>query len=280
MDIWKKYRMEAVFKNKHAWICRMLYGGCLLFYLAYPHTSLFVLGSAAAYLTVLQPAVSYWLMRTHKGRAVPLYLTLLPAGLFLTYAVLLRQHDNSNYGYSILFALGAVICLLTQPKGRHRTAALCLAVLLLLASAGGLARYLWERTLPELGGHFLFALRDCRLVGKSVYADRLTRMQYGDAPFAWMLHRLGVVPTIGILLLYLWALVRFGRRSAAAAVLAGTIGVQLALALCYSFLPQAAPLCIYLRVMIPFVTWGKGAPAMCLALWPLSRPEKERACID
>ena len=62
--------------------------------------------------------------------------------------------------------------------------------------------------------------------------------------------------------------------------LAGTIGVQLALALCYSFLPQAAPLCIYLRVMIPFVTWGKGAPVMCLALWPLSRPEKERACMD
>lgn len=241
----------------------LLFITVLLLYIVYPYTVYSHIGSVPAYFTILQPTLSYSFLSSRKKQGGSVLLTLFPSALFLLYAYATPSHYNSNFGYSILFSVGLLFVLHTIPKSKYKTLAYVLTIALLLTAIVCFGLLLKDPSVKAWADTKLYDFSMCRLIGSSPYTVHLDKLNYGDAPFACLLHKLGYLPTITIIILYTVLLVLLSRRSTVGKLFSLIIGIQLFLSLLYSISPHAAALCWYLRVMVPGITPGLKSCLLC-----------------
>ncbi len=241
----------------------LLFITVLFLYIVYPYTVYSHIGSVPAYFTILQPSLTYSFLSSRKRQGYSIVLALFPSVLFLLYAYATPSHYNSNFGYSILFSVGLLFVLHTIPKNKYKTLTYVLTIALLITAILGFVWSLKELSLQAWTNEQLYDFSTCRLIGSSPHAVHLDKLNYGDAPFACLLHKLGYLPTITIIILYTVLLVLLSRRSTVGKLFSFIIGIQLILSLLYSVSTHAAVLCLYLRVMVPGITPGLKSCMLC-----------------
>lgn len=205
--------------------------------------------------SILFPLVIYRLVQ-NKRVCYASIVILLPVIVLLTYGIkFYNAKNNFIFGCAVFFALAALIAVWSLRQFNNALFKITNFVFLICLFIFSI--YIFQQIEFKKVVSPFWNFESCKWIGKSIHGDILHLMQYKLAPFAWMLHRFGIIPTGMIFLGYIIALRFYARQSSLTKSIAIMVGVHLCLTVVYSLCPNLYWLSDNLRVIVPFLSYGK-----------------------
>lgn len=205
--------------------------------------------------SIVYPLIIYKLLQIKRSDNIVI-VAFLPVIVLLAWGIKFSNAKNNFlFGGTVLFALALLITgwiFHRSNKVLFKVENVVFLICLFIFSI-----YIFQQIEFKKVVSPFWNFESCKWIGKSIHGDILHLMQYKLAPFAWMLHRFGIIPTGMIFLGYIIALRFYARQSSLTKSIAIMVGVHLCLTVVYSLCPNLYWLSDNLRVIVPFLSYGK-----------------------
>ena len=205
-------------------------------------------------LSILFPLISHKIIFSTLSSFKKYILLGIPFVILFISIIIWNLSPHCILGYELLFTLGILIPLWPMRR-KHKyffwlilSISIICCILIIYPSI----------TLPDYFTRWDFwNYKCCKWIGKGTYSSQLHLNQYKIAPFTWMLHRFGIIPTILLIMMYGIALFFYANYSPATKLLAKMINIHFILTVISCFFPGTHHLFNNLHLLVPFISYGK-----------------------